>query len=1470
MAALSRHGARACALLLALALPAHAAINANKSFTPDVVSVGQVSTVTFFFLNANTSAASALAFTDVFPAGVVVAPNPNTSSTCGGSIVANAADTSATFSGGSIPAAVGITPGSCQVTVDVVASAPDVYINTIAVGDVTSSEGSNSQAAEATLNVSALTPMSGSKVFAPTVLHGFGNPSVVTITLNNPNGVALTNVTFTDALPAQLVIDATPGPTNTCGGTFTATAGATSASLAGGTIPAAPGSCAVSFQVAAANPNAARNANVANTLPAGTVTTFEGVTNPLITSNNLLVQTGAQLVKAFAPATILSGGLSTLTVTVRNYNAATISPLGFVDGLPVGMTIASPLATGGTCVTANGASFTVAAVGGTSYTTGGGSLAGVAANAGSLFTSCTFTIGMTASNAGPAQAVLTNFVSAGNFGGVAYAQSNTATLTVTAPSNLSGSKSFSTPNGPAAQTNAILATVVISNAAGTPATNVAMTDLLTTMGSGYTFAAAPVATTSCGGTFGATGGTSVTFTGGTIPAASSCTLTYPIQIAPNASTGNRTNTIPAGAVSATIAAATAVNTVPLTAAISVAAALGVTKAFAPTTVLAGSNTRLTITVSHANGAVAFNSIAFTDNLPAGHLVATPNGLVTTCSGTVTAASGTGSVSLSGGALAAGATSCSIAVDITTPAGSGSATNTLAVGSVTSVNQGVANVAAATATINRVTGTVSLSKSFTPATVPLNGTSVMRVRILNNAPGAVALTSVAITDALPSGMVVHTTPAASFTGTGCTPAPTPITAVAGSSTVAITGKSITAGSICTIQVTVRATAAGNLINSLPSGALTSAQGVSNIDPASATLSSTGLADLSVTKTDGVTQVAAGTSTIYVVVVGNAAGSAIVAGANFTDPEPANATFTSWTCVASAGASCTANGSGSINDTVTIPPGGTLTYSITAAVPAGASGQVVNVATIQQPASVIDSNTGNNTATDTDAIVQTVALSVVKTDNSAQYVPGGSGTYVITVTNAGPSNGTGITFADTLPDLAVIAAPGVTCTPTGTASCGTAGANTLGTQGVSFTAMQIAAGAGNSVQVSVPVSYPASMFVSPLVNTATATHVVSGNTANGQDSSARAPGIMLAVTKTDGSATYVPGGTATYSVVVTNSGASDALSVSVADTLPTGVTLTGNASCAPSAGSNCGTVTGSTGQGAFGATGAILSGSGGTLTFTVPVAFAPGMTDPSITNTAIAVATDPQLPPPGTVTAQGDDTDTRAPVDLGIVKSHTGNFFQGQVGATFSIVVTNNGLAPSFGLVSVSDVLPAGLSATSIAGINWSCTQPAGPCTRSDALGPTLSYEAIQLTVDVATNASSPLINQATVFGGGDPTPASANDSVVVDAGRDLTIVKTHVGNFFQGQVGAQFMISVSNVGGTTTMGLVTVTDSIPSGLSATGLSGIGWSCTQPAGPCTRGDALAALAAYPGLTLTVDVAPNATSPQLNVATVAGGGD
>ena len=188
--------------------------------------------------------------------------------------------------------------------------------------------------------------------------------------------------------------------------------------------------------------------------------------------------------------------------------------------------------------------------------------------------------------------------------------------------------------------------------------------------------------------------------------------------------------------------------------------LSVAKAFAPLTVAAGTDTRATITLTRAAGAVALSGLAFTDTLPAGHLVsATPN-LVNNCGGAVTATSGTNTITLAGGALAggAGATSCTILVNITTPAGAGVRDEHDRGGRGDSA-QGFINPAAASATVTRVVTIVTVNKSFNPATVLVGGTSQLTINIINTNANAIALTGGALTDTLPVGMAVAAAPGA---------------------------------------------------------------------------------------------------------------------------------------------------------------------------------------------------------------------------------------------------------------------------------------------------------------------------------------------------------------------------------------------------------------------------------------------------------------------------------------------------------------------------------------------------------------------------------------------------------------------------------------------------------------------------------------------------------------------------------------
>src|SRR6188768_1777797 len=91
------------------------------------------------------------------------------------------------------------------------------------------------------------------------------------------------------------------------------------------------------------------------------------------------------------------------------------------------------------------------------------------------------------------------------------------------------------------------------------------------------------------------------------------------------------------------------------------------------------------------------------------------------------------------------------------------------------------------------------------------------------------------------------------------------------------------------------------------------------------------------------------------------------------------------------------------------------------------------------------------------------------------------------------------------------------------------------------------------------------------------------------------------------------------------------------------------------------------------------------------------------------------------------------------------------------------------------------------------------------------------------------------------------------------------------MGATYTISASNAGGSPTTAAVSVVDTVPTGLTPTLASGAGWACTVAGATvtCDRSDALAPVVSYP-LTVTVNVAPNATASVANTATIAGGGE
>ncbi|MDS4059102.1 MAG: DUF11 domain-containing protein, partial [Candidatus Contendobacter sp.] len=317
-----------------------------------------------------------------------------------------------------------------------------------------------------------------------------------------------------------------------------------------------------------------------------------------------------------------------------------------------------------------------------------------------------------------------------------------------------------------------------------------------------------------------------------------------------------------------------------------------------------------------------------------------------------------------------------------------------------------------------------------------------------------------------------------------------------------------------------------------------------------------ANLGITKTDGVTTAAPGGSVTYTITASNA-GPSDAAGATVADTFPATLTC-AWTCVGAGGGTCTASGSGNLNDTVNLPSGGSATYTASCTIAASATGPLSNTATVAAPGGVTDPTPGNNSATDSDTLSASADLSITKTDNSTTYTPGGSTTYTITASNAGPSNATGATVADTFPATLTCA---WTCVGAGGGTCAAAGAGNLSDT------VNLPSGGSATYTASCTIAASAT---GPLSNTATVaapggvTDPTPGNN-SATDSDTLAASADLSITKTDGVTTAAPGGSVTYTITAANAGPSNATGATVADTFP--ATLTCAWTCVGAGGGTC---------------------------------------------------------------------------------------------------------------------------------------------------------------------------------------------------------------------------------------------------------------------------------------------------------------
>ncbi len=230
--------------------------------------------------------------------------------------------------------------------------------------------------------------------------------------------------------------------------------------------------------------------------------------------------------------------------------------------------------------------------------------------------------------------------------------------------------------------------------------------------------------------------------------------------------------------------------------------------------------------------------------------------------------------------------------------------------------------------------------------------------------------------------------------------------------------MTAGSSITytVSATIRPNATGQLQNTA-----TVAPPVGVTDPNPEDNTSTDIdtltpeVDLAVTKTNSQINAIPLQPLSYTVTVTNS-GPSDVLGAQVADVFPNELMDVQYTSTATNGASGnTADGQGDINDTVNLPVGATITYSVTSFVRGEATQDVTNTATITPPTGTTERNPADNTDQHTDLLVPGVDLAITKSADRTVIGPGQSLTYTIVVRNIGPNPVTDAHVTDTFPGL-----------------------------------------------------------------------------------------------------------------------------------------------------------------------------------------------------------------------------------------------------------------------------------------------------------------------------------------------------------------------------------------------------------------------------------------------------------------------
>ena len=403
---------------------------------------------------------------------------------------------------------------------------------------------------------------------------------------------------------------------------------------------------------------------------------------------------------------------------------------------------------------------------------------------------------------------------------------------------------------------------------------------------------------------------------------------------------------------------------------------------------------------------------------------------------------------------------------------------------------------------------------------------------------------------------------------------------------------------------------------------------------------------------------------------------------------------------------------------------------------------------------DDFAGPATGTDSVDILEDVVISVTKSFGIDDPVTAGTSghTFTITVTNSGASQADNITLDDTVDGRLIVdgSSGDFDCTASSgqTIDCELDDLDSLESASITVTYHVAASTAAALVPNSA--SADADDFAGPATDTASVTIQTRAD---------------VAITKSDGVTTVTAGDgvVRTYLITVSNTGPSDALGVSVADTFPSGFAI---GTVTPSQGS-C------TGSPSFSVLGTIIAGGSATIsaTYTVP---ASTTVSPQL-NTATVSATTADPDPSDNSATDSNTVATSA--DLSITKTAAAGPYYAGANLTYTINVQNLGPSNSAGY-TLTDVLPP---STTFVSASVGCANVSGTVTCA-ALGLAAGLtDTSTITLKIASNYANAttLSNTASIATSATSDPIGANNSststVTVTRSADLSIAQGRSGH-----------------------------------------------------------------------------------------------